>query len=133
LQEQLRGRTVRMAAALPECVRAALELVEATDALPGVELPEDATGESGGAARRFDVSTWDDFCGKVQERRVQATCVIDFAYSDNGSLKGDDRSAPVPSPTCAGAWRAVLLLREGCWRERGVGADARGRRVRQAA
>ena len=33
-------------AALPECVRAALELVEATDALPGVELPEDATGES---------------------------------------------------------------------------------------
>ena len=74
-------------------VKAALVLIDATDALPGRELPEDGVfGEDGAAVRRFGFRAWGDFCQQVQERRARATCIIDFADSDGGRLKDDDRS-----------------------------------------
>ena len=74
-------------------VKAALALIDATDALPGLDLPDDGVlGEDGAAVRRFGFRVWGDFFQQVQQRRARATCIIDFAYSDGGRLKDDDRS-----------------------------------------
>ena len=87
-------------------VAAALELRNATDALPRIELPVEAPveapandGGEEGASRSFtSVSQWASFCERVKQGRVRATCVIDFAYSDDGRWQGDDR--PATQPTC---------------------------------
>jgi len=70
-----------------DCVAAALALIAATDSLPGTDLPVEDT-------RSLNASAWSSFCQRVEQRRVKPTCVIDFAYSDGGALKGDARSAP---------------------------------------
>lgn len=78
-----------------DIVVAALDLVAATDPLPGTDLPEE--GPTVGATRSSNSSAWNSFCCRVEEGLVQPTCVIDFSFSDAGEggkswvLTGDDR------------------------------------------
>ena len=82
-----------------ECVKAALELISATDLLPGKDLLQEEEEHAGGATRGFNGSEWDSFCERVRSKSVFPTCVIDFPFAAAGvlDLKGDDRSAASPN------------------------------------
>jgi len=73
-------------------VAAALAFILSTNALGGVDVPEEASAE-GVPDRGFDGKDFGSFCKRVQAGRVTPTCVIDFAYEAKGilNLVGDDR------------------------------------------
>ena len=44
-----------------------------------------------GGTRQVDSATWKQLLSRVRNGTASVSCVIDFAYSDGGRLKGNDR------------------------------------------
>ena len=76
---------------LDEVVRAIL----ATNDYPDVSVDDDkgSSGAGRGGARHFQwtMRQWQDFCKRVETESASLSCVINFAYSDNGRLRGNER------------------------------------------
>ena len=81
----------------PDTVRAAALAFIGTDSDRAIPMPDDGDEEASGEAKRQFGSTprtawleWEAFCKRVETGDAAPSCVIDFAYTDNGRLRGGD-------------------------------------------
>ena len=77
-----------------DTVRAALSFITAASDL-AIPMPDDDDEEASGEAKRqfgSDPRTawqeWEAFCERVETGKAAPSCVIDFAYTDGGNLRG---------------------------------------------
>jgi len=74
----------------------AIQLRNATEALEPTNLPvEEEEGDSGVAGSFTGPSDWNNFCKDVEKGRIQATCIIDFAFSDGKKFRGNSLARPL--------------------------------------
>ena len=81
----------------PDSVRAAALSFIAAASDDAVPMPDDDDEEASGEAKRQFGSTprtawqeWEAFCNRVETGNAVPSCVIDFAYTDGGRLRGRD-------------------------------------------
>ena len=79
-----------------DTVRAALSFITAASDL-AIPMPDDDDEEASGEAKRqfgSDPRTawqeWEAFCNRVETGQAAPSCVIDFAYTDGGNLRGPE-------------------------------------------
>ena len=116
-----------------EEVKAALELIRDTDdesAWAAGTAGDDGVEEADAVTRVLKFTDWKKFCTDARKKQMVPTCVIDFPYSDNNSLKPPLLERMYCFKGVDDDWRVVLHVHTLLpWCDRGTEPKKRAKRV----